>query len=250
MKKAAEQVGARLEPAALDRARSGGPERLHGAIARQLGVAILSGAVAPGYVLDNEVATSERLKVARTVYREAVRILAAKGLVETRPKVGTQVTPRSRWHFLDPDVLSWFFEMPDPDRDFIRGIFELRQIIEPSAAALAALRRDVGDLAKMRQSLMEMQRLTLEVEGGRVADREFHDAVIAATRNAPFQSLATGVGAAVRWTTVFKTRRGKLLRDPMPEHWRVFDAIAAGDPEIAKQAMAELIRLAEDDAHL
>lgn len=237
------------EPAPLDRTRASGPERLHGAIARQIGVAILSGAFAPGHVLDNEVAASERLKVSRTAYREAVRILAAKGLVESRPKIGTQVTPRSRWHFLDPDVLSWFFEMPKPDADFVRGIFELRQIIEPSAAALAALRRDVDDVARLRKSLMEMQRLGLEVEGGRVADREFHDAIIAATRNAPFQSLASGIGAAVRWTTIFKTRRRKLPRDPMPEHWHVFDSIAAGDPQMAKAAMTELIRLAQEDAH-
>lgn len=243
------KVSARPQPAALDRARASGPERLHGAIARQLGVAILSGAIAPGCVLEKEVTASERLKVSRTAYREAVRILAAKGLVESRPKIGTQVTPRSRWHFLDPDVLSWCFEAPKPDVDFVQGIFELRQIIEPSAAALAAQRRDVGDVARMRNCLMEMQRLGLEVEGGRVADREFHDAIIAATRNAPFQSLASGIGAAVRWTTIFKTRHRKLPRDPMPEHWRVFDAIAAGDPDMAKEAMAELIRLAQEDAH-
>jgi DNA-binding FadR family transcriptional regulator len=222
-------------------------ERLHGAIARRLGVEILSGVYAPGQVLGNEVAFSEQLKVSRTAYREAVQILAAKGLVESRPKVGTKVTPRSRWRFLDPVVLSWFFEMPRPDPEFVRGIFELRQILEPAAAALAARRRDMADVARMRQALMEMQRLGLEVEGGREADRQFHDAIIDATKNEPFQSLASGVGAAVRWTTIFKTRHRKLPRDPMPEHWRVFDAIATGDPEAATDAMKELIRLAEED---
>jgi DNA-binding FadR family transcriptional regulator len=226
-----------------------GAERLHGAIARKLGVAIVSGAYKPGDVLDNEVAFSEQLKVSRSAYREAVRILAAKGLVESRPKTGTQVNPRSRWNFLDPDVLSWFFEAPRPSPAFVRDIFELRMIVEPAAAALAAERRNIDDLARMRRSLTEMARHGLNAEEGRNADREFHDAVIEATRNDPLQTLASGIGAAVRWTTIFKQRRRKLPRDPMPEHWRVFDAIALGDPELARAAMTDLIRLALEDTH-
>jgi DNA-binding FadR family transcriptional regulator len=226
-----------------------GSERLHGAIARKLGVAILSGAYQPGDVLDNEIAFSEQLNVSRTAYREAVRILAAKGLVESRPKTGTQVNRRGRWNFLDPDVLSWFFETPRPNPEFVRGIFELRLIVEPAAAALAAERRTIEDLGRMRRSLMEMERHGLDKEEGRTADREFHDAVIEATRNEPLQSLASGIGAAVRWTTIFKQRRGKLRRDPVPDHGRVFDAIAAGDPELARSAMKDLIRLALEDTH-
>jgi DNA-binding FadR family transcriptional regulator len=178
-----------------------------------------------------------------------VRILAAKGLVESRPKTGTQVTRRARWNVLDPDVLSWFFEAPKPSPAFVRNIFELRLIVEPAAAALAAERRDIEDLARMRRALTEMERFGLDVEEGRSADREFHDAVIEATRNDPLQTLASGIGAAVRWTTIFKQRRRKLPRDPMPEHWRVYDAIATGDPELARGAMNELIRLALEDTH-
>ena len=83
--------------------------RLHGSIARDLGVQIVSGHYEPGHVLDGEIEASERLEVSRTAYREAMRILAAKGLVESRPKVGTRVSPQARWHLLDPDVLSWIF---------------------------------------------------------------------------------------------------------------------------------------------
>jgi DNA-binding FadR family transcriptional regulator len=240
--------GTRMSPANGAEVRGG--ERLHGAIARKLGVAIVSGVYKPGDVLDNEIAFSEQLQVSRTAYREAVRTLAAKGLVESRPKTGTQVNRRGRWNFLDPEVLSWFFETPRPSPEFVRGIFELRLIVEPAAAALAAERRDIDDLARMRRSLMEMERNGLDKEAGRTADREFHDAVIEATRNDPLQTLASGIGAAVRWTTIFKQRRRKLPRDPMPEHWRVFDAIAAGDPELARVAMKELIRLALEDTHL
>src|SRR3546814_6993652 len=73
-------------------------------------------------------------------YREAVRILAAKGLVESRPKTGTRVSPQAKWHLLDPDVLSWIFEF-EPGDDLLASLFELRKIVEPEAAALAAQRR-------------------------------------------------------------------------------------------------------------
>jgi DNA-binding FadR family transcriptional regulator len=226
-----------------------GNERLHGAIARKLGVAIVSGAYKPGDIFDNEVVFSEQLKVSRTAYREAVRILAAKGLLESRPKTGTQVNRRNRWNFLDPDVLSWIFESPRPDPEFVRSIFELREVVEPAAAAFAAERRDIDDLARMRRSLMDMQKFGLDVEEGRIADRDFHDAILEATRNDPLQTLASGIGAAVRWTTIFKQRRRKLPRDPMPDHWRVFDAIAMGDPELARAAMKELIQFALQDTN-
>jgi DNA-binding FadR family transcriptional regulator len=114
--------------------------RLHGSIARDLGVRIVSGRARPGDILDGEIDASDRLEVSRTAYREAVRILAAKGLVESRPKVGTRVSRPERWHLLDPDVLSWIFER-EPDDRLVNGLFELRRIVEPQAAALAAERR-------------------------------------------------------------------------------------------------------------
>jgi DNA-binding FadR family transcriptional regulator len=224
-------------------------ERLHGAIARQLGVAILSGEYQPGEALNNEVSFSEELQVSRSALREAIRTLAAKGLVESRPKTGTRVSPKSRWNLLDPMVLAWYFTA-EPSEEFIHGIFELRMIVEPAAAALAAERRDSSDLTRMRQALTEMEKHGLDTEAGKSADRAFHDAVLAATRNAPLMALSSTIGAAVRWTTIFKTRKHKLPRDPMPEHWKVFDAIAAGGPGAAQTAMQELIKLALVDTQL
>jgi DNA-binding FadR family transcriptional regulator len=235
----------RLSPAAGAEVR--GSERINGAVARQLGTAIVSGAYKPGDVLNDEITFSEQLNVSRTAYREAIKFLAAKGLVASRPKTGTRVSERGRWNFLDLDVLSWFFEAPQPDPELVRGIFELREIVEPAAAALAAKRRDIADVERMRRALMDMERYGLSKEEGRAADREFHDAIIEATHNDPLQTLSSGIGAAVRWTTVFKQRRRKLPRDPMPDHWRVFDAIATGNPELAHVAMKELIRLALED---
>jgi DNA-binding FadR family transcriptional regulator len=224
-------------------------ERLHGSIAREIGVAIVSGRIEPGETLDNEIDSSEQMSVSRTAYREAVRILAAKGLVESRPKLGTRVCARSAWHLLDPEVLAWFFES-QPSQDFVVGLFELRLIIEPEAAALAAQRRTTADLAQLRAALQSMERHGLANAEGQSADREFHDAILAATRNPALQALSSSIGAAVRWTTIFKQRKRRLPRDPLPDHWRVFDAIAAGGADAARTAMQDLVTLALEDTKL
>jgi DNA-binding FadR family transcriptional regulator len=220
--------------------------RLHGTIARDLGVLIVSGRYKPGDILNGEVDASDRLQVSRTAYREAVRILAAKGLVESRPKVGTRVSPQDRWHMLDPDVLSWIFEF-EPDDRLLSSLFELRKLVEPEAAALAATRRSSEDLDQMAQALDGMARHTLAVEAGRLADQQFHAAMLRATGNAFVVSLTSGVGAAISWTTIFKQRHNPLSRDPLPDHARVYDAVRASDPKAAYAAMLNLIELAQQD---
>lgn len=216
------------------------PLRIHGTIAQDLGISIVSGQHAPGYVLENEIAASDQLRVSRTAYREAVRILAAKGLVESRPKTGTRVSPRKNWHLLDPDVLSWIFQN-EPDVRLLENLFELRRIIEPQAAALAALRRSEEHLREMDQALHEMAEHTLAVEAGRDADQVFHSTLLDASGNAFLASLTSGVEAAVSWTTEFKQRKSPLKRDPIPDHRKVLEAVAAQDCEAAHAAMAELV---------
>lgn len=220
--------------------------RLHGAIAHKLGTAILSGEYAPGDTLSGEVAFSQALDVSRSAYREAVQVLTAKGLVESRPKAGTRVLPRSRWNLLDPDVLAWAFS-GEPDILFVRNLFELRAIVEPAAAALAAERHDRADLKIMKDALAAMRRHTLATEAGRAADRTFHDAVLTATRNDTLVVLSASIGAAVNWTTQFKQRARSLPRNPIPDHVRVYDAIAASDPAGAHAAMRALVDLALED---
>lgn len=222
------------------------PARLHGAIAHDMGVAIVSGRYQPGEVLKNEIDFAEQLQVSRSAYREAIRILAAKGLVESRPKTGTRVNPETRWNLLDPDVLAWSFEA-EPSPRLVQGLFELRMIIEPAAAALAARRRTPDQVTRMREALMTMERKGLSSEEGRGADREFHAVILEATDNPPLYSLASTIGAGVRWTTVYKERKKELPRDPMPDHWKVFDAIASGGADAAREAMEELVSMALRD---
>jgi DNA-binding FadR family transcriptional regulator len=217
--------------------------RLHGTIARELGQAIVSGRFRPGHVLDGEIEASMQLHVSRSAYREATRILCAKGLLHSRPRTGTRVSDMSEWHLLDPDVLSWMFR-GEPRPEVLHGLFELRKMVEPAAAALAAVRRTSTHLERMREALDRMAAYTLRKPEGREADKAFHAALLAATGNPFVISMIDGVSAAVDSLTEFKLRVSGLERDPVNDHRRVYDAIEAREAEQAQKAMARLIRLA------
>ena len=223
--------------------------RLHGSIARDLGIAIVTGKYPPGHVLSSELDFAERNQISRTAYREAIRILAAKGLVESRPKAGTRITDPARWHILDPDVLAWTFE-GEPSETAIHDLFELRLIIEPAAAEIAAQRHSGAQLAQMGHALEEMAKHTLASPLGQAADQAFHTTLLKATGNAALIALASTISAAVRWTTIYKQRKKKLPRDPLPDHRVLFDAVANGDGPAARMAMHTLIELALADIDL
>jgi DNA-binding FadR family transcriptional regulator len=225
------------------RSANGASFRVHNQIAREIGVSIVSGRLRPGHVLDNELDASSRRHVSRTAYREALRILAAKGLIHSQPRHGTKVSEVSEWHLLDNDVLVWLFsETPKPE--VIHGLFELRTIVETAAAAIAAARRKPDQLLEMKAALEEMARHTLHRAEGRRADKAFHAALLAATENPFLISLTNGVTAAVDALTEYKLRIAKVERDPVPDHRRVYEAVAAQDEVEARDAMERLIRLA------
>ncbi len=220
--------------------------RIHQALARKLGIAIVSGKLKPGAGIGGEVERSAALKVSRTAYREAVRILTAKGLVESKPKAGTHVTPRARWNMLDPDILAWMFS-GQPDERFVRDLFELRGVIEPIAAQFAAERRTKGQLAQMHEAIEGMRKYGLASARGREADQDFHSAILEAAGNEALAALASSVGAAVTWTTYFKQRHRKSPRNALPDHEKVLAAIEAGDAKRAHLAMSELVSAALHD---
>jgi len=241
-----EDAGTATDSELPTRSPRGKGRRLRGAIAHKLGVAILSGKYAPGETLSSETVFAESLDVSRSAYREGIQALIAKGLVESRPKAGTRVLPRDRWNLLDPDVLGWAFA-GEPDPQLVRSLFELRLIIEPAAAGMAATKRDRSELKRMKEALAAMRRHSLATDLGRAADRQFHDTILRATRNDALVVLSASIGAAVSWTTQFKQRLRALPRNPIPDHVLVYDAIAAADPDAASAAMRRLVELALED---
>jgi DNA-binding FadR family transcriptional regulator len=219
---------------------------VHKRIAEEIGSSILCGRRASGSLLPKEMDASVSLGVSRTAYREAVRMLVAKGLVETRPKVGTHVTHRRRWQVLDPDVLRWAFHS-GPSLTFIHELFELREILEPHAAELAARRRSTEQLAIMGHALQEMARFGLATVEGRTADQRFHEEILVATGNEALMTLSASICAAIHWTTVFKHRSDKAPRDALPDHRKLYAAIVDSDADGAANAARELIQLALED---
>jgi len=216
--------------------RAGG--QLHRAIAQRLGMAIIAGEVGPGETLTTEIAASHAMGVSRSAYREAICILQAKGLVDSRRKVGTRVTEKRRWNLLDPDVLTWSFAQV-PTVGLLDGLFELRGIIEPQAAFLAAECHTASQAQALRQVLLQAETgddLNRMVS----AARQFHDLVLEATANPALISLSAAMGAIAEWTT-FLDRHRLSAEALMAQYWRVLDAIAQRQPQRAHEAMTNLI---------
>jgi len=220
--------------------------RIHQALAKKLGSEILAGKFPPESLFPGEIEHSAVLGVSRTPYREAIRTLIAKGLLESRPRAGTKVTPRERWNLLDPDILAWTFS-GTPDEKFIHDLFELRNLLEPAAAMMAASRRTPAQLQRMTAAIEGMERHDLATAEGQDADQRFHAEILVAAGNQALATLTSSVGAAVRWTTNYKQSKSRNPRNPLPEHKAVYAEIAAGNPEAAKAAMEELLRLALND---
>lgn len=218
----------------------------HMALAREIGVAIVTGQHKPGDTLPAEIELAERHGVSRSVIREALRMLSAKGLVESRPKAGTKVRQRNQWNLLDPELLGWMFE-GKPTSSFVRSLFQLRLIVEPAAAELAARGRTAAQLARLGHALEEIGAHGLATEEGRRADQAFHALILEATSNELLISLSASIAAAVRWTTYFKYRGSRHPRDPMPQHRLLFEAIATGDAAAARSATIDLVVQAERD---
>lgn len=204
-----------------------------------LGKAIVSGAYA-NQPFPTEADLAEQYKVSRSVTREAVKMLSAKGLVSARPRVGTVVTPVGEWNLLDPDVMRWLLERKF-SLDLLRQFSELRLAIEPEAAALAAANGDRSGLAAIEAGLARMTAAEQGEDDPLDADVAFHIAILRATGNPFFlkfeQLIDTALRTSIRFTNRFKNRTASL-----PEHGAVFEAIRTKKPAKARTAMRFLIQ--------
>ncbi|HEV7257865.1 MAG TPA: FadR/GntR family transcriptional regulator [Bosea sp. (in: a-proteobacteria)] len=217
------------------------PDRLFGQVAQKLAVAIITGSVKAGELLPNEDDLRSDISVSRTAYREAVKVLTAKGLVEARPKSGTRAAPRDSWNLLDPDVLSWHFEA-DPNEKFIRDLFELRRFAEPAAAGLAAQRRTPADIARIEAAYRGMSDNHPYADATIRADLAFHEAVFAASHNATLMCLASAVAATVQWSLLLKSVDDRdFFVASLVDHERVLDAIIQRDGDLAAARMTTLV---------
>lgn len=216
--------------------------RLHGSVAHRIAADIIKGILQPGSLLPNEENASASYGVSRSAYREAIRTLAAKGLVRALPKVGTRITERLEWQILDPDVLAWHFELEASD-GFIRTLFELRKIVEPNAAALVAMRRTDEQLSKLADALARMARMNPRTGTWLNAIVSFHKVILTACGNEAVASLWPAIQTTLRWSVKLQMMLPTLVleHDPVADHARVLEKIASQNAEGAVLEMALLI---------
>lgn len=228
---------ARMRLNALDKPNK--PGRI-GAVLATLGREIAQDVIPVGTALPPEPDLEARFGVGRGVVREVVKTLAAKGLVSVRPRHGTHVLPRYQWSLLDRDVLSWLIGQGEPDRDLLLAIQEVRSIIEPAAAALAAQRATKNDRGRINAALAAMEAST-DHASATAADKAFHLAILDATHNPVLQGFRGAIDAIL--STVFVVAIGSAgwFRDNLPNHAAAARAIDAGDAEKARAAMERVL---------
>lgn len=213
--------------------------RLSAQLAQDIGRQILSGIYQPGTLLPNEAEWCQIYGASRTAVREAIKGLNAKGLLASRPKVGSRVEPRERWNMLDRDVLAWTFAVADR-KTLLVAIQEVRHVLEPEVAALAARKRLPAQIAELKAALAGMAAAASPAETVE-PDVRFHLALLAATNNdllAPFGTLiASALGNLFDFTSNHSYQPERILR----LHRNIYECVAKGQPEAARRAMRALL---------
>lgn len=221
------------------------PKRgIHGMAVDQIGQRIIRGDLAPGTVLDLE-AFEREFDASRTVIREALRVLATHGLVDARPKRGTYVLPRQEWNLLGADLLRWQYEQR-LDPTFLANLAEVRAIVEPAGARIAAGRRTEEDLATLRDALERLADPDATSDQVVTADLEFHRALLLAGHNELLGRLELVIETGLRARDLL-VHSSSNFSDAVPVHRAVFEAVEAGDADAAASAMERLLQLAARD---
>lgn len=220
---------------------------------RDIGMAIVAGRYRQGAILPGDAELMAEFGVSRTVLREAMKTLGGKGLLRSRPRIGTRVRDRAEWNLFDPDVLIWHTEA-GLDAAFITHVGEMRLALEPEAAALAALRRTPQQLQALYGWADQMAAEGVTAAQFIDADLNLHLTVAAAAANPFLSSISTLIEVAL----VAALTRSSPVSEPSgasrsaAAHRAIVDAIARQDPAAARAAMRAVIEeglaRATDDA--
>jgi len=226
-----------------DRAAGYAMRGLQAKVIDGVGRQIVGGRYAPGDLLPKEAELTEQFAVSRTSVREGMRVLAAKGLVDIRQKIGTRVRQPESWNVFDSDILRWHSEVGRGD-EIMRNLVEVRQIMEPAAARLAAGRASMDDLRRMDDALADMVTNSTNREGYAHADVEFHLAVYAASHNVLLRQFGSVVADFMYAS--FNVQQATAADDEVfledaETHAAVFHAINGGNGERAADAMLRVV---------
>ncbi|MBX3657463.1 MAG: FadR family transcriptional regulator [Ramlibacter sp.] len=221
-------------------------KNVHGNTVDHLGEAIVAGRYSPGAPIPPEPLLCEELGVSRTVVREAVKSLIAKGLVTSGPKVGTRVLTEEHWNWFDPDVIIWQSKA-GLTPEFLRDLQDLRRVMEPAAVRLAAERATAQDIAEIEAAFAGMKKAVEEGGDYVTHDLRFHQGLLRACRNRMIVQMSKALGALLRTSFEISTTRKDGPRNSLPLHRAVLDAVIAHQPARAEKAILVLIDGARDD---
>jgi DNA-binding FadR family transcriptional regulator len=219
---------------------------LHHQVAGRIGALIGNGSLAPGTVLPNENELGNELGVSRTVLREAMKVLGSKGLVEVRRKTGTRVRPDTDWNMLDAEVLAWFFagtKIPST----LSYLLDLRRLIEPAAARMAAELGTQEEVKKIQASYLQMEAMADDVAASVEADLSFHLALLEATHNPFLRSFGALIQSALRASFRFTNSNHDLYLQSLKLHKKVCDAVTARKGNLAEKSMMTVLSQTSED---
>ena len=221
-------------------------KNFHGHTVELLGEAVITGRYAVGASLPPEPMLCEELGVSRTVVREAVKSLAAMGLIITGPKLGTRVLPSDQWNWFDPDVITWQARA-GLTPEFLRDLQDLRRVVEPAAVRLAAERASAEDIEEIERAYAGMKE-AVENGGDYVTfDLRFHNGLLSAARNRMLAQMSKALNALLRTSFEISTTKPDGPALSLPLHRAVLDAVIAHEPQRAEAAVIRLIDGARQD---
>ena len=212
---------------------------LYHAVAQDIGARILRGEYAPGTLLPNEANWCKTYHVSRTAVREAIKMLSAKGLIISRTKIGSRVQPKEQWNLLDRDVLGWYCSAMDPHQ-FLASIQQVRLILEPEAAALAAINRTSDQMETIEKAMAKMWAARSHEEVV-ASDVNFHLSILAAAGNELLVPFGFLIESALANLFDYTVRRSDDWKYAAPLHVNIAKAIKQQKPAAARLAVRNLL---------
>jgi len=220
-------------------ARNGTRGSLHRSVAQDIGARILNGEFAPGTLLPNEAEWCKSFGVSRTAVREAIKMLMGKGLIISRPRIGSRVLPRAQWNLLDRDVLGWYVAAAKQSH-FLAHMQQVREILEPETAALAAANHTPEQLLAIEEAYAAMA-AAKTLTAWNDADVKFHFAILQAAGNELLVPLGLVIESALGSMFSYTARQKGDVGRTLPGHERILVAIRARRPNAARQAVRKLL---------
>lgn len=207
-----------------------------------LGQRISNGTYKEGSTLAIEQELAANLGVGRNALREAVKVLSGKGLISTAPRSGTKVRSREEWNMLDPDVLAWHADPATATTEFMLDLIELRRIIEPKAAELAAQRADKSDIADILSAYEGMAAAGDNLDQRLETDIEFHTSILKASHNKVLSHFKHAISTYLRaHVRLGETQSLEERKEDLEKHHQIAWSIASGKADVAHKLTIEML---------